>query len=53
MRGGAAAAAPQQASEPVFTLPAALKELGLNWGMKKAPIEHLVVESGLKVPVGN
>ena len=42
-----------EASEPTNTLAAALKELGLNWGTRKAPIQHLVVESGVKVPTGN
>ena len=42
-----------QASDPSNTLAAGIRELGLNWGARKAPIEHLVVESGVKVPVGN
>jgi hypothetical protein len=42
-----------QASEPTNTLAAAIKEIGLNWGTRKAPIEHLVVVSGVKAPVGN
>lgn len=53
MRGAGATDAPSQASEPTNTLAAALKELGLNWGTRKAPVEHLVVESAVKVPVGN
>ena len=55
IRSEAAAAAPDnmQASEPTSTLASTIKELGLNWGTKKAPIEHLVVDSGLKVPIGN
>ena len=52
MRAGAAADG-MQASEPTNTLAAAIQELGLNWGTKKAPVEHLVVESAMKVPVGN
>ena len=52
MRAGAAADG-MQASEPTNTLAAAIKEIGLNWGTRKAPIEHLVVVSGLKAPVGN
>lgn len=40
-----------QASEPTKTLAMAMKEIGLNWGTRKAPIEHLVVDSGVKVPL--
>ena len=48
-----AAADNTEASEPTNTLAAAIKELGLNWGTRKAPVEHLVVESAVKVPVEN
>ncbi|MGA2195866.1 MAG: TIGR03435 family protein [Bryobacteraceae bacterium] len=52
IRAGPAADA-MQASEPTNTLAAAIKELGLNWGTRKAPIERLVVESAVRVPLGN
>ena len=48
-----AAADNTQAGEPTNTLAAAIKELGLNWGTRKAPVEHLIVESAVKAPVGN
>jgi uncharacterized protein (TIGR03435 family) len=42
-----------EAGEPTNTLAAAMKELGLNWRTRKAPVEHLVVEGGSRVPLGN
>lgn len=53
IRESAAPPADGQASEPANTLAAAIKELGLNWSTRKAPIEHLVVVSASKAPAGN
>ena len=53
MRGSAPGAEGTHASDPGSTLAAGLKELGLDWGTRKAPIERLVVESALRTPLGN
>jgi uncharacterized protein (TIGR03435 family) len=53
IRESAGPPADGQASEPTNTLAAAIKELGLTWSTRKAPIEHLVVESATKAPIGN
>lgn len=53
IRQSAAPSAEGQASEPVNTLAAAIKALGLNWSTRKAPIEHLVVVRASKAPDEN
>jgi uncharacterized protein (TIGR03435 family) len=53
IRETAGSAPDGQASEPMNTMATALKELGLSWSTRKAPVEHLVVESGVKAPIGN
>jgi len=52
-RGDAIAAAHERASDPTNSLPSAIKALGLDWGTKKAPVEHLVVDRALRVPLEN